>query len=193
MSSKLSRSIIHYDFANLEYSGFFLTGFIQNQERFNYKLKISKQVPSLLASYPKAAEWSANLFAISLYKVELFKDEFYFCIDAHDTGSGFHIPLLDKVRYYFKVNYNANFVTTDSYIKPLSHKIIPTSIVFPIRPPKILRFLPRVVPSNAMGWTIISHKQRLRAIKRRNTLLSLDELIKLRDVKKDLDVYYFTL
>ena len=173
----MSIKITYYDLTSLDYSSFFLTGLLQNRKDFGYKLIISKKVPSILHDPAIDVEWVKILFSICLFKVELSNKEFYFCIDtrdsykaAKDEGLGYHMPVLSKVRYYFKVNYRDEVIESDPNLKVYASKIIPIGPFFAIRPPVLLRFLPK-----------IRHLRRFP---------SLEEIRNLRNVKKDLDIFF---
>src|SRR5215510_11174171 len=138
--------IVYYDFADMDYASFFLTGFLQNEKNFHYKLVVSKIAPPLL--YHPAMYFDSGrlaLASICLFKLKLFDNEFYFCIDARDSceanprrGRGYHLTLLKRVKYYFKVNYNDEAIRCDPNLSARSNKIIPVPLFFPVKMPKLL-------------------------------------------------------
>lgn len=176
----MSIKITFYDLASLDYSSFFLTGFLQNRKDFGYKLVISRKIPSGLHGVSMDNEWAKILFSICLFKVELSNREFYFCIDTRDSckagkneGLGYHMPMLMKVAYYFKVNYRDDAIQSDSNLKAHASKIIPIGPFFPVKLPFLLRFLPRI-----------------KQLKNLLILPSLEEIRSLRNVEKDLDIFF---
>lgn len=137
-------------------------------------------------------EWRKIPSFIGLFKWEIAGGEHYFCIDMRDsstpcTGMGYHIPLLEKVRYYFKVNHNLDDINNASRLRSLRNKIIPAHPFFPVRVPRLLPFLPMVMPSRAMDWTV---QKAWRHIRQLRSLLPLEQLTRLRDVQKDLDIFF---
>lgn len=189
-----ANKIIHYDFNDIRYSSFFLTGFQQNAGRGHYKFVVSKKAPSLLSDPIMGDEWKDILFSICLFKAKLLNEEFYFCIDTRDSceanpqkGRGYHLPLLKKVKYYFKVNYNADAINRDPHLREFAGKIIPGYPFFPIRMPKILSFLPWITPSSITGWTMQNALNRVRKLK---NLVTLERIKQFRNQEKDLDIFF---
>lgn len=184
--------ITYYDFADINYSSFFLSGFLKNQTKFDYEFAVSHSVPPLLREVLMDGEWRKILSFICLFKWQIAGGEHYFCIDLRDsstprTGMGYHIPLLEKVRYYFKVNHNLDDINNASGLRSLRNKIIPAYPFFPIRVPRLLPFLPIVTPSSAMDWPV---RKAWRHIKGFRSLRPLEQLRRLRDVRKDLDIFF---
>jgi len=188
----MHNQITYYDFANIHYSGFFLTGFFQNRDNFHYKLDISKAVPSLLCDSMLDGGWKKLLFSVCLFRAKLNNKEFYFCIDTRDsckTGptKGYHLPLLRKVKYYFKVNYNHNAIKNDLNLREFSSKIVPVALFLPLRPPRLLPFLPRMIPCSAVDWKMRNIWLRIKAL---GNLLTLNEMREMRNIDKDLDIFF---
>lgn len=188
--------ITYYDFADIRYSSFFLTGFLENQGNYRHRLVISRKAPSLLRDPMVGGEWKDLLFSICLFKANLIDDTFYFCIDTRDSckadpnrGMGYHIPLLKKVKYYFKVNYNDDAIRCDPTLRLYSSKIIPVPLFFPLKIPQLLSFFPRISPCSVTGWTFGDAKKRIAHLR---GLLSLEEIKELRNVEKDLDLFLVT-
>lgn len=186
--------IIYYDFNDLNYSSYFLTGFHQNTETFPYKFSVSKTIPPLLFDQTMGGKWKDILFSICLFKAELPNKEFYFCIDAHDSceanpnrGNGYHLPLLKKVKYYFKVNYNIDAINSDPNLAEFANKIIPSLPCFPIKCPKLLRYFPRMVPCSTVAWTMRDAKLRMKLFK---TMLSIEQIRQMRNSEKDRDIFF---
>src|SRR5262249_33089899 len=126
-------SIIYYDVNHLDYSSYFTTGFYENAVRYPYVFKVSKKLPSLLHE-PAMAPWNKLLFSVCLFEAILPNEHFYFCIDARDSGelrdNGYHLPLLRKVRYYFKVNYDASAIQHTPELTEWAAKIVPVAPFF---------------------------------------------------------------
>lgn len=196
MINKTNKNIIiYYDFNDINYSSFFLTGFHQNSEIFGYKFIVSKSVPYLLCDKEIIYGWNDIFFSICLFKIiPINGEEFFFCIDTRDScvtdrGKGYHLPLLKKVKFYFKVNYNIDAINKDANLKEFSNKIIPALPFFPIKCPKILSYLPRPFPSEAVNWTFSQAKCRLRTL---GLMLPLEQIKKFRNYEKNLDVFFVT-
>lgn len=186
---KINNQIIYYDLNNIYYSSFYLTGLLQNTEKFNYKFIISKTAPPLLLD-PETVK--ANKFykiCICLFRARLFNKEFYFCIDTRDSCKAYHLPLLKKVKYYFKVNYNADAISSDPNLRTFDNKIISILPFYPIKMPRLLHFLPRIFPSSSTGWTM---RDAIGRFKHLNSLLTLDQIRQIRNLKKELDIFFVT-
>src|SRR4030042_1557789 len=140
--------ITYYDFANVNYASFFLTGFSDCEEKPSFRLTVSRSPPARLRERMMEGEWASIVPFVCLFKIGLADEEFYFCIDARDScrtapaeGMGYHLPLLDEVRFYFKVNYNEDAVTADPLLKTHAGKIVPVAPCFPMRPRRLLPLL----------------------------------------------------
>lgn len=196
-NSKTNFCITYYDFANLDYASFYLVGFFENIKKFNYNFIISKATPSILLESNSHSEWNDILFSICLFKVTRENESFYFCIDTRDSnsadindGKGFHLPLLYKVKYYFKVNYNKNFIHDDPELNKVTNKIIPILPFCPIKFNKSFLYLPKIIPSKVTNWNYSQLKGRLKFIIRN---LTLDEMINFRSLKKERDIFFVTM
>jgi hypothetical protein len=190
---KSKNSITYYDLNDLEYSSYYLTGFYQNSELFDYEFSVSNTAPSFLFNPMMGGKWK-DIFYICLFKARLSTEEFYFCIDTRDiytanleTGEGYHLPLLKKVRYYFKVNYNIDAIKNDPNLQEFKNKIIPVLPCFPIKPPKLLPYLPRILPCSLIAWGMMDGLQRGRIL---SSLIPIKQLIQMRTIKKDLDIFF---
>ena len=190
----MSRSveITYYDFSDLNFSSFFLAGFHQCADEKKCVFSISKQVPPILNELLESEKWKDILFAIPIFRVRDSRQEYYFCIDTRDSngnlesGKGYHLPLLQRVKFYFKVNYNAEVVNREPALKAYADRIIPAPPFFPIQVPMLWAHLPRFMPSDLMSWTfvnVISRMQHLTAFP------SLLELKSLRNQRKTRDVF----
>lgn len=183
--------IIFYNVADLMFSSFYLRGLLQNRHRFNYKLSVSSTVPPFIYDGMPAGEWSKIFPSICLFEARIASGDFYFCIDAHDSArtksGGYHIPLLEKVRYYFKVNYRLDAINKDDMLYRFREKIMPASPFFPVAIPWYFRLLPGLSPfkESRLGLRKI-----LKTAKQQISLVSLDKFRRLRQEKRDLDVFF---
>lgn len=191
---KSKNQIIYYDFNDINYSSYYLTGFIQNAEIFHYKFVVLKKPPSLLFDPIMDCEWRNILFSICLFKAKIRNEEFYFCIDTRDSceaksdrGMGYHLPLLKKVRYYFKVNYNEDAINNDLNLGTFAYKIIPILPFFPIKVPRLFPFLPRIIPCSSIAWTM---RDAVKRVKDLRNLLTIEQIRQLRNLKKDIDLFF---
>ena len=181
--------ITFYDFSDLNYSSFFLAGFLENSEELGYRMSISRKMPGLLEEMKLSEECRKILSSIMLFRARAGEDEFFFCIDTKDSnlGSEYHLPLLNQVKLYFKVNFKETVVNDNQYLQPFKEKIVPVPIVFPLQPPKPWLFWPRALPSSRMQWPLNS------AVRRFKTMLSLRKLDQFRAWRgsvKDLDLLF---
>jgi len=182
-----SSKLIYYDVADLNYTSFFLSGFYKNQRKFNYKISCEKKLPPEFLSYAMTPWWRR---AIGLFKFVRNGDETPFCIDALDScrsnlWNGFCFPLLEKVKYYFKVNYNNEAISNDLLLKKYHH-IVAVPLFFPVRIfpwrvpfSKLGNILLRCFISNWMGQSNIAQN-----------VLSMEEMRQLRFIKKDVDIFF---
>jgi hypothetical protein len=190
----MKAKITYFDFADLNYASFYLSGFHQNEKRWGYRFAIAKSPPPPLLSQKTVEEWSDVLSSICLFRVSTPDEDFYFCIDTRDSsradiyqGKGYHLPLLEEVRFYFKANFDSAVIGTDANLRAYSTKIIPVFPFFPIRTPRLLPYLPRITPCAATHWTIRHAAQRCRDL---FVIPSLKTITSLRHQKKDLDVFF---
>jgi hypothetical protein len=186
---KMNR-IVYYDFSDINCSSFFLNGLFKNQREYNYRLVVSKRTPEFMLGTASDEEWQKNLFSISLFKADFGGGEFFFCIDTHDSAlreKGYNIPLLKRVNFYFKANFNATIIENDSVLRDLAHKIYPTTPFCPLRFPGSWKFIPRLRPNPDTGWSFQNVKTR---IKQLLTLQSLDQFRARRLDKKKIDVLF---
>jgi hypothetical protein len=158
---------------------------------------VSKSIPSIFLELNSNSEWNDILFSICLFKVAKENESFYFCIDTRDSnsadinaGRGFHLPLLNKVKYYFKVNYNSDSIYHNPELNKIADKIVPILPFFPIKFNKLFLYLPGVIPSKVTHWKFYQLKTRLRFIVRN---LTLDEMRSFRILKKERDIFFVTL
>ena len=186
---KMNR-IVYYDFNNINHSSFFLDGLFKNQKEYNYQLVVSKRTPEFLLGTASNQEWQKHLSHISVFKANFGGGEIVFCIDTLDSAlreEGYNIPLLKRVNFYFKANFNATTIENDSVLGDLAHKIYPTTPFFPLRFPEVWKFIPRFRPNPDTGW---SFQNVITRIKRLPTLQNLDQFRTRRFVKKKIDVLF---
>lgn len=195
--TKNNFSITYYDFANLNYASFFLYGFLENESKFNYKFIVEKSAPKILLELNLEYAWREILTSLCLFKVDTTTESYYFCIDTRDSnsvdlnyGMGFHLPLLTKVKYYFKVNYNKNIIRNDRTLNGLSDKIFPILPFFPIKFNKWFIYNPRLIPRPLTNWNLYELKERLK-FNLRN--LTVDEMINFRHSQKNYDIFFVTM
>lgn len=189
----LLKRIIYYDFNNFHFSSFYLGGFISNSAKYGFKFHIAKKNPDILINSDYDSKWISLLFSVCLFKVEFEKAQFYFCIDTRDSnvtnpnkGNGYHLPLLQKVRYYFKVNYNQNAIDNDPLLRTHAGKILPIHPFFPVNEYSVFSYIPRILPSKSVGWTI---KDSLRRLKDLKDIPTMNQMRQFRFLDKEVDVF----
>ena len=192
--------ITYYDFSDLYYAGFFAQGFLHLQEQTAHDFRVAKNVPDEIDDL-ELPTWIAHRKppSTAIFRYEDDGHNFLFCIDANDHNGhnpelphsypGYHIPLIERVKCYFKVNYNENVVLADPLIAPFANKIIPIPLVYPVRVSKPRQFLPNLIPFHGQKWSVSAIKRRRRHLKE---LLPLQEYRRLRQVPRDLDVFFLT-
>ena len=186
--------IVYYDFASVAFVGYYLEGFLQQQQRYGYHLSVARNVPPIFDAMEIDEPRRETLYYIGLFKVRSAGEEYYFCIDTRDQSTnespqGFHLPLLNEVRYYFKVNYDATAIYEDPILSRYQEKILPISPFIPIRLSKPWIFWPRAWPSKATRWTYQKAKRRLRELVEPPTL---QQYRALRLIDQELDVFFVT-
>lgn len=188
------KTITYYDFTNVEYSAIYLNGFAENASQRGFRFEVSHREPPEFSELDLTRKWLNRMnsyFMICRYEGE---ESFLFCIDsgAHNgdvAGEGFLMPILDKCRYYFKVNYNRQSIAENPDLAPYASKFRPVPIVFPIAVSQPWRYLPKIVPGGGSIWP---HE----AISFRSQTLfkspSLDRYRRMRAVPKDIDAFFVT-
>ncbi|NWF90107.1 MAG: hypothetical protein HXY50_11690 [Ignavibacteriaceae bacterium] len=189
-------TITYYDFADLNYASYFLVGIYENQTKFNFKFLVKKSIPPFLKEIDPKNDWTDILFSICIFEVTRENESFYFCIDTRDSntsdinlGKGFHLPLLQSVKYYFKVNYNKSVINKEIDVIKHSQKIIPAWPFFPIKFTQPFLYRPRLIPSKDIHWTYFDLRKRIKFILRN---LTLREIIDMRNSKKERDIFFVT-
>jgi len=203
-------SLTFYDTSSAYYASYYLKGFDDLKKIRNLKVHISNALPGRLKSAIKNPEWQNLLFAMSLFKFRQGNREWYFCIDTHDSDSvnsidktrGYHLPLLQCVDAYFKVNYNPEVIERTPELKVSRAKIRSIAQFFPVRPPMILSLSRRLVlPPILFGYKpgldhdqpyagyLADARKRLRDLRK---FQSFEEIIAHRGARKDVDVFFVT-
>ena len=115
INNYFSMKITLYDFNNLYYSSFYIAGFLKSSEECGITFKMSHVVPEILKK-SEVKERKEILFSILLFKVETKADIYYFIIDTRDGNNlgSYHLQLLERCKYYFKVNYK-DILTTNNH------------------------------------------------------------------------------
>ena len=190
----VSRKIVHYDLANIYYSSFFITGFFANAARLNYRFLFAKNVPAILTDALVDHERLKNLRFILLFQAQLGSESFYFCIDTRDSadvlprgGGRRHLPLLDVVKYYFKVNFSQDLVDNDPDLSPYASKILPTAPFFHVAKHAMRLRLPRLTPYPAALW---GPEDVLLRFKGNVRMRPPQQVLKLRQCRKTHDVFF---
>lgn len=192
--------ITYYDFSNITYASFFLQGFLGLHERGVLEFKVSKRIPDELADmeFPTWITYRKPATTM-VFRYEESGSDFLFCIDANDHNGldpdladsypGYHMALIERVKFYFKINYNEEVFAVRPAVSPYAAKIIPTPVVFPLRLSKTRPFLPKITPFNGQRFPLGAARRRLRHMRE---LLPLDEYRRLRLLPRDIDVLFVT-
>lgn len=190
----VSRKIVHFDLASIYYSSFFITGFSANAARLRYRFQFSKDPPATLTNAFVDQESLKDLRFILLFQAQLGSESFYFCIDTRDSadvlrgGEGRrHPPLLDVVKYYFKVNFSKHLVDNDPCLKAYASKILPAGPFFPVATQAMRFRLPRITPCPAALW---GPKDALLRFKGNVRMRTPQQLLRLRQCAKTHDVFF---
>ena len=190
----VSRRIVHYDLANVYYSSFFIAGFSANTTSLGYQFQFARDVPAILTDAFADHESLKNLRFILLFQARLGSESFYFCIDTRDSadilprgGRRRHLPLLDVVKYFFKVNFSRHLVDNDPDLSPYAGKILPAAPFFPVATHAMRLRVPRLTPYPAALWgprdVVLRFKGNVR-------MRSPQQILRLRQCKKTHDVFF---
>lgn len=186
--------ITYFDFSDLRYSSFFLNGFFANEKEFGYRLSISRKAPQELEDLQPFPGWLNEMVPLSLYRVE-GDDPFLFCIDGDDKNGSdeplgdFYRPFLERCRFYFKVNYNAEVIKESDELKPYASKIKPIPIVYPLALSEPWRLRPKLTPVGGPLWPPSAMRRRLWFLRQAK---SLENYQQLRNSEKDIDLFFVT-
>lgn len=203
-------SLIFYDTSRAYYSGYYLNGFNELKNTHKLQLSIAHTLPTRLKSAVQNTEWQHLLFAMNLFKLRQGNKEWYFCIDTHDDNSinianhtgGYHLPLLQCVDVYFKVNYNPHVIAHTPTLKACHEKIRSISQFFPLRPSlpwslsrKLIfssvwfGFKPGLGHNQPYNGYLSDAKHRLHDLR---NFQSLEQIVAYRKIPKDIDIFYIT-
>ena len=184
------RRIVHYDFADLYYSSFFVSGFLANAGALKYRFEFSKELPPELAF---VFENPMFLRRYLLFQAQLDAETFYFCIDTEDptgvvsSGDRGRLGLLDVTKYCFKVNYSRRRVDSDPALAPHASKILPAAPFFPVATAAMRCRVPRLTPYPPALWT---HRDVLDRVKASVNTPTPRQLLALRARPKTHDVFF---
>jgi hypothetical protein len=202
-------SITYYDRSTLTYMSVFLRGFRAFAPRNDFKICVDKSVPSFLrepeyavseefirrVGFKDAADVVLN--CAGLFKAQISGREFFFCIDAGDNADpvitvdgvylGYHVPLLEKVKYYFKVNYNKESLSSNPRLRELCSKVVPVPIVYPTAVPRSWEFLPAHFPCNILARDKGFGMRRVKDI---INLAATGDLSRYRNRRKAIDAFF---
>lgn len=190
--------ITYFDFCDIGFSSYFLNGLIKLASERKYQFRVSQKAPVDLKDIEEKMRinwlWkdgSRSEYAVFRYQGD---EDFLFCIDASDRNGdiitgGIHPVLLERCRYYYKVNYNAKAIKNNPSVTSYAQKILPLPLVFQVEIPQRWRFLPNITGIGGHRWPSKVIKQRLRQL-----LYSqkIDQYRKQRQINKDLDVFFLT-
>ena len=192
--------ITYYDFSNIDHASFFAEGFLHLQGRGELQFQVSKSIPAELIglelptwiTYRKPA-------STTVYRYEDESSNFLFCVDSNDHNGldpdlpdvypGYHLPLIERVKYYFKINYNEEAIAATPAVTPFVDKIAPLPLQYPLRISKSRPFLPSLTRMSGQRWPLGPTKRRLKHMR---MMLPLSEYRRLRQLPRDLDVFFVT-
>ncbi len=199
-----------YDTSRAYYASYYLQGFHELAKNGKLQIRTAHSLPARLMPAIQDSDWQHLLFAMVLFKFQQGDHEWYFCIDTHDVNSvnvtnhtgGYHLPLLQSVDVYFKVNYNPDQIEYTPALKDFREKILSVSQFFPIRPESFLSLSRRLLLTPALfGFKpginynvpykdyLTDAKFRLRDLK---NFQSLEQILVHRATPKDIDVFFVT-
>jgi hypothetical protein len=183
--------VTYYDFSDLRFVSLFINGLLANEKERGYRFEISRGLPPEFEDLDPAANLITGMIPVSLYRVN-GRDPFLFCIDGDDKSGAdeplgeFFRPFLERCKYYFKVNYNADVIAQKEELKPFAAKIKPVPVVYPIAPLQPWRLRPKVTPINGRSWPLQASRRRIRYLR---TFTSLDNYRRMRNRDRDIDVF----
>lgn len=185
--------ITYYDIVSLQNSlSFFLAGFYTNQKRYGYRFSVRHCVPSILRDLSLNPVRQNLLRSLGILLCKVGGDEFYICIDRGDhatttRGEGYDTTVLERVRYYFKINFNREAIENDPVLQRFRAKIFPLNPGFPLRMSRLPFFMPRPAAGKRAEWSDNRPRQRIFELIYRPTL---GEIRHLRKAKTDIDVFF---
>lgn len=202
--------ITFYDTSKAYYASYYLHGFNELKKENRLGLSIAHTLPSELKEAIQNSDRQHLLFLMILFKLQLGDKHWYFCIDTHDSNTleisnqidGYHLPLLQSVDAYFKVNYNPNEIERIPELRTQQNKIHSISQFIPLQPspflpfcrrllltPALFGFKPGLDFSRSYDGYLADARNRFRDLK---NFQSLKQIITHRNVKKDIDLFFRT-
>lgn len=203
-------SLTFYDTSRLYYASYYLKGFDELARTDGLRVHIAQSLPERLKTAVQNSEWQHLLFAMVLCRFQQDSKVLYFCIDTHDDNAvnentrtgGYHLPLLQSVDVYFKVNLNSHILSQTPALLAHRDKIYSIAQFFPIQPPFRLQLgLRLALPSAWVGYKPgLGHNQpydgHMQAARYRRSdlkkFLPLEHILAYRDTPKDIDIFYVT-
>lgn len=186
--------ITYYDYSNLYYAAIYLNGFMDLAAERGYQFAISRREPPELKGLEMANQWlPSRRTAWTVFRYERGTESFLFCIDTGDKngdvemGGIGHELLLEKCKYYFKVNYNAAAIAGNPRLAPYQEKIRPAPITFPVAIHQPWKYLPNINPLAGPVWPRDAIDRRIKGLKE---VPKLDDYRRLRAKKKDIDAFF---
>jgi len=203
-------SITYYDRSTLIYMSPFVKGLALLAKKDGFRFQVSKFLPDFMhkaefrvaksfidrTDFGTSAEIALN--CTGLFRARLTSgDDFYFCIDAGDHSEfshtidgiyyGYHIPLLEKVRFYFKVNFSKKALDRACMQAEESGKVRALPVVYPTPIPSFWNYLPGCFPVSKFAR---HHGFEVRRIKDLVNLFAMGKLARFRSATKFLDVFF---
>ena len=204
-------SITYYDWAELRYMSPFLNGFEQDSKSKGYSFHVCKSQPDIMNDPVFKMSKNVinrtglkggtrvNLNSIGLFKARLSGNDFYFCLDAGDHSHlevtnegvhyGFNIPLLERVRFYFKVNYNKKAIYENTLLDKWTEKIFPIPIVYAAPVQCFWKYLPHNFPMSLFSGNRSIGIQRMKQLA---NLSTMGDLKKYRSSPTEFDTIFIT-
>ncbi len=201
------QKIIFYDFCNFYYSAPILTGFVELAD--DYVFQVSHKVPDAL--YEIDLKGKEGIFKnVLLFRASfLNNEELWFCVDISDTSNlnAIHLPLLDRVSIYFKVNLDKTQMSPSYWARSFPQdtaddmenlegkwierraKLRPIMPCSPLRGPLSLAQLPRLRTGREVGWKARDTLSRFRQVYNTPTI---EKISRMRDAPKEYDVVFLT-
>lgn len=193
-------TITYYDFSDLNYASLFVEGFFALENEGEVQFKVTKEIPAELKGL-ELPRWITyrKPASTSVFRYQDGQRNFLFCIDANDHNGldpdlpdvypGYHLPLISKVDYYFKVNYYEEVVTGNLAVAPFAHKILPIPLVYPLRVSKWRSLRPPLTPWSGQRWPLGAARRRINKLR---DLISLEDYRDMRQQERDLDLFFVT-
>ena len=204
------KAITYYDGSTLPYMSAFVSGLKQLSREIGFEFRVSKALPTFMrdAQFDVSGDFLAkagfnDAQAVALNCTGLFQaqltdgSDFYFCIDASDHAEffrtadgvyyGYHLPLLEKSRLYFKVNFNRQALARMPMPDKLAKKICVLPVVYPAPIADYWNYLPGRLPLSLLS------SQRSFAVQRMKdlfNLVSMGKLSRFRATPKSLDTFF---